>query len=253
MPTKIEWCEESWNPVVGCRKVSAGCTNCYAERMAARQAAMGNADYKRVVTNGQWNGKAYYRDDVRMKPYEWRKPRLVFLGSMGDTFLEPGMGYHGKIFKSVAQNPQHRFVVLTKRPENMNLSLAWWLGEGEYYNNLWLGVSIEDKETLAERVRKLVEIPAAKRVISYEPALERISHPTWGRVLSGGQIHWVICGCESGPGPRPFDEDWARTTRDACQACDVPFFYKQGLPYKRAGQPTKMPTLDGRVWAQRPN
>jgi len=89
-----------------------------------------------------------------------------------------------------------------------------------------------------------------------EPQLQDAGGTLTGRrkeTHPGQRIDWVICGCESGPKARPFNEDWARTARDACQECDIPFFYKQGPPYMRRGQPTKMPTLDGRVWAQRPN
>ena len=254
MPTKIEWCEESWNPVIGCRKVSAGCTNCYAERMAVRLAAMGHERYRKVITDGRWNGEACFVESELEKPYRWKKPRLIFVGSMGDTFLTDKAPYN-LLFKTVWQNPRHRIIILTKRPKRMQDVMRWWMKDNnDRLPNLWLGVSVENLDTLMERVPRLKGTAAAKRVVNYEPALEGLSEQEWYTGLLAGQcIDWVICGCESGPKARPFNEDWARTARDACQECDIPFFYKQGPPYMRRGQPTKMPTLDGRVWAQRPN
>jgi protein gp37 len=253
MATKIEWCEETWNPFIGCKKVSPGCANCYAERMAVRLAAMGHERYEKVITNGRWNGQAYFVESEWDKPYRWRRPRLIFVGSMGDTFLTDEVPYN-LLFKAIWQNPRHRFIILTKRPKRMEYVMHWWMkSNDDHPPNLWLGVSAENLDTLMERVPWLKGTAAAKRVVSYEPALEGISEVNWYTVLLAGLgIDWLICGCESGPGARPFDEDWARTARDACQECGVPFFYKQGPPYKRRGQPTKMPKLDGKVWAERP-
>ena len=270
MPTKIEWTDEAWNPVTGCTKVSAGCTNCYAEAMSKRLQAMGLQKYRngfRVTTH----------PDALEQPLRWRKPRRVFVCSMGDLFHEDVpddfinqvidvMGYEKK-------TARHTFLVLTKRVDRMvNLLKGigprpkpeWisWRAPDETPNIIW-GVSVEDQNTADERIPILLQAPAARRFVSVEPQLApvdltcitpiRVDRGLYGQNVLDQKyqsIDWVICGCESGPNRRPFDNDWARSLRDQCQSANVPFFFKQGRDEKN--RVVHMPELDGRVWDQMP-
>ena len=214
--SKIEWTEMTWNPVTGCTKVSQGCKHCYAERMARRLHAMGNARYQ--------NGfNVALHEDLIDAPLRWRSPKLVFVNSMSDLFQdEVPADFIRNVFSTMVRCPQHTFQILTKRSERL-LELANSL---PWPQNVWMGVSVED-ERVIDRVRDLQKVPAAVRFLSCEPLIG----PLPRLPLSG--IHWVIVGGESGPHARPMELEWVESILTQCRKADVPFFFKQwGGPRK---------------------
>jgi protein gp37 len=230
--SSIEWTEATWNPVTGCTKISAGCKNCYAERMSLRLQAMGKPHY----VNGF---KLALHEDALTLPLNWRSPRLIFVNSMSDLFQKDvPINFIQKVFEVMTASPQHTFQILTKRPE----IAAEYASALNWPKNVWLGTSVENALVL-DRIKHLREIPAAVRFLSVEPLLGPIPRLP----LTG--IHWVIVGGESGPGARPMDREWVRQIRDRCVAQDVRFFFKQwgGTNKKKAGR-----KLDGRLWNQLP-
>ncbi len=228
----IEWTEATWNPVTGCTKVSPGCKHCYAERMAERLQAMGQANY----ANGF---ELTLQPHMLELPLRWKKPQTIFVNSMSDLF-HPGvpLAYVREVFDVMARAHWHRFQVLTKRAERLeDLSprLSW-------APNVWMGVSVETAR-YNSRIDRLRGTEARVKFLSLEPLLG----PLPGLDLSG--IDWVIVGGESGPGARPMDPAWATDLRDQCRRANVPFFFKQwgGTNKKRAGR-----ALEGRVWDEMP-
>jgi len=246
MPTKIEWTNETWNPVRGCSKVSAGCDNCYAVRQAARFSAHGAPYHGLVSVFGppRWTGMVQLVESVLEKPLHWRKPRRVFANSMSDLFHERLSDRAiDAVWEVMARCPQHTFQVLTKRPERA----VEWVQRKKLFielHNVWLGVSVENQTAADERIEELQQFPAALRFVSCEPMLAGVDLT---RFLP--QLDWVICGCETGPGARPMLEAWARDLRDQCQDAGVPFFLKQ---LSRYGRLIKRPQLDGRQWTEMP-
>lgn len=243
--SKIQWTDTVWNPTTGCTKVSAGCKNCYAERMAKRLKAMGNPRYKDGFNLA-------LHDDLIEAPLHWRKPRMVFVNSMSDLFHEDvPFEFIDKVFAVMALCPRHTFQILTKRAERMReylrtfdewgdspdkklsalelaLSNTGAMDDGIAMGgiswpipNVWLGVSVEDGQQYA-RLDALKETPAAVRFISYEPALELVD----SRCYAKG-IHWLIMGGESGPGARPLHLEWVRDTIGWCRGINLPLFVKQ--------------------------
>lgn len=265
MGTKIQWTEETWNPVVGCGKVSEGCKHCYAITMANRLAhipAMADL-YRDTVTVGA-NGKANWTGVVKVsegsmdKPLRYRKPTMFFVNSMSDLFHDAvPFEVVDRVYDIMDACPQHTFQILTKRPERM-VGYYKWKAEGNGLNfrerwplpNVWLGVSVENQKAADVRIPLLLQVPAAVRFLSCEPLLGKINlaieAPEWddagasriysltGRRTDMGRpcydtnkIHWVIAGGESGSGSRPMHPDWVRSIRDQCKADNVPFFFKQ--------------------------
>lgn len=208
--SQIEWTEATWNPVTGCSKVSAGCKNCYAERMARRLKAMGNGRY----SNGF---KVTLHQDLIHAPMKWRAPRVIFVNSMSDLFHpDVPLEFIQKVFQTMALCPQHTFQVLTKRSERLRevaSKLTWT-------PNIWMGVSVEDNQVY-HRIRDLQKVPAAVRFLSCEPLIGPCSRLP----LKG--IHWVIVGGESGPGARPMEKKWVESIHRQCQKASVAFFFKQ--------------------------
>lgn len=284
--TKIEWAGATWNPVVGCSHVSAGCNNCYAERMAAR---FEHGRYHGVVTSGKWNGKTEKQSSL-FNPLTAKKPRTIFVCSMGDLFHESVQTeWIDKVMAVIALTPQHRYMILTKRPSRLLQyktdtkaydrvliaaeKIRNILPElnrigisdpvlGFLWRNLALGVSVENQETADERVPLLLETPAFRRFVSYEPAIGKIdlqqpsSHSceTEGCVRNGICPPWmiqlldlVIMGGESGPKARPMHPDWARSMRDQCAESGVPFMFKQWGQFRWVNDPS----CPGRVYAER--
>ena len=195
--TKIEWTDATWNPVTGCTKLSAGCRNCYAERMAQRLQAMGQLNYARgfeVATH----------EATLALPLHWRKPRMVFVNSMGDLFHENVPDeFVQRVFDVMVEAKQHTFQILTKRSGRM-VELASVL---PWPANVWMGVSVET-EDYTFRLDQLRATPARVRFVSLEPLLGAIPS------LDLADIDWVIVGGESGPGARPMAEEWVRDVRD---------------------------------------
>jgi protein gp37 len=230
--TKIEWSEFSWNPVTGCSKISPGCKNCYAKRMSGRLQAMGQKNYR--------NGfEVTTHEHMLVRPFEWRKPRMIFVNSMSDLFHSAvPEKFIRAVFNVMQNNRRHNFQVLTKRAkrmERLSSHLPW-------SENVWMGVSVETEDYLF-RIDHLRETPAHIKFISLEPLLG----PLPGLDLT--DIDWVIVGGESGPGARPIKKEWVINIRNKCLEAGVSLFFKQwgGVNKKKAGR-----ELDGRTWDQFP-
>jgi protein gp37 len=206
----IEWTEMTWNPVTGCTKVSQGCKNCYAERMAKRLHAMGSDRYR--------NGfRITMHDDLTQMPKQWKKPRVIFVNSMSDLFHpEVPEEFIKQVFTTMAECPQHTFQVLTKRSERLR-EMAPRL---HWTDNIWMGVSVEDEQVM-HRISDLREVPAKVRFLSLEPLIG----PLEKLPLEG--IHWAIVGGESGPRAREMKPEWVRSIRLQCQKTGTHFFFKQ--------------------------
>jgi protein gp37 len=206
----IEWTQASWNPVTGCSKVSAGCKNCYAERLALRLQAMGNVRYR--------NGfKVTLHPDLLDLPKRWGEPRRIFVNSMSDLFHEQvPLAFIRQVFATMRSCSQHTFQILTKRSARLR-KLA---GELDWPHNVWMGVSVEDARVLS-RIDDLRAVPASVRFLSCEPLIGPL-----GTVELEG-IHWVIVGGESGPGSRAMNIEWIRSIFRQCRRAGVPFFFKQ--------------------------
>jgi len=280
--TKIEWTEATWNPVTGCTPITIGCEHCYAARIAWRlrgRHGYPEDDPFRVTRH----------PDRLNKPLRFRKPRMIFVCSMGDLFHEDMPDeYIVEVFKVMAACPQHTFQVLTKRPGRAH-DVLWqhntehvFVGGGAKATwplpNAWLGVSVENQRTADERIPLLLETPAACRFVSIEPMLgpvdlEELDGPgMWwdalrGHVMEKGgagfereydvsRLDWVIVGGETGPGARPMQSDWVRAIRDECVKRGVPFFFKQwgsASPERDLKAKKGGRILDGRTWDEMPN
>jgi protein gp37 len=279
---KILWTDATWNPVVGCSHVSAGCQNCYAERQAVRLARMhapALEKYRLVVRDNQWSGAACADAAALTKPLTWRRPRRIFVCSMGDLF------HHGvsrctinTLFAIMALAPQHTYQVLTKRPSRAYQYLsdpharervimragqiAWtqWhitadtkaLRDAIQWPmpHVWLGVSAENQLLARERITTLLHCPAALRWVSVEPMLGPVNLAPWLPSVEtlGPSLDWVVCGGESGPHARPLHPDWVRRLRDDCKRAAVPFLLKQWgewIAYEEQGQPPLLHSQNG--------
>lgn len=252
---------ETWNPIVGCSKVSPGCQNCYALTMAKRLAGMeratGRINYRATLMpdknniQTEWNGHTFLVNEAFSKPASWKSPRIVFVNSMGDIFHEGHLyEWIDAVFTVMSDYDQHIYILLTKRPEKM---LKFWQWKRDQHgvdwrpkDNIWIGVTAENHEQANKRIPILLQIPAAKRFVSIEPMLgpvdltrleEGISLTqdvlngkahSLGEVYSGGtKLDWVICGGETGPKARPMNQNWAIELKNQCKEANVPFFFKQ--------------------------
>jgi protein gp37 len=268
--TGIEWTKvpgyrgATWNPVRGCTKISPGCKHCYAETFAERFRGVAGHPYEQGF-------------DLRLvpekldEPLRKKNPRAYFVNSMSDLHQDGVPMDFLRVAYAVMQDaPRHIFMVLTKRAEKMAADLLalrkataatrnMWtesvqkedrpflpngaelrrpFAENVILQNVWLGVSVEDRKYGLPRIDILRETPAAVRFLSVEPLLEDLGP------LDLRGIHWVIVGGESGPGARPPDIEWIRSIRDQCAEQGVPFFFKQwgGIVKKTRGR-----ILDGRT------
>ena len=230
--SRIEWTSASWNPVTGCDQVSPGCAHCYAKTFSERFRGVPRHPF------GQGFDLKLWPERLEL-PLTWRRPRLVFVNSMSDLFHEGiPFEYIEAVFDVMERADRHVFQVLTKRHER----LAELAPQLPWPNNVWMGVSIENRR-FVHRANYLREVDAAVRFISAEPLLgplERLD-------LTG--INWLIAGGESGPGYRRVDADWVRELRDRCTSEEVAFFFKQwgGRSPKTGGR-----ELDGRTWDEMP-
>jgi len=264
---KIDWLNRpgtvprTWNPIIGCRRVSAGCDHCYAHRMARRLAAMAEADAKRGKEPGRkihyklveaWDGSTVTIRHALDDPAAWSKPATVFVGSMGDLFCASVSDRdRGWVWQSMARHPQHTFLMLTKRPHRA----AEFLRDREVLPNLWLGTSIEDQAAADARLPHLAACRAAIRFVSCEPLIGPVSLAGFYPAGPDFQytpidcVDWIICGGEKGPGSRPMAEEWAAALQIQAAAAGVPFFFKQwGDGHK--GRPAQ---LEGKEYRQWPN
>lgn len=238
--SKIEWTEQTWNPIVGCSKISAGCKNCYAETLARRLKAMGTAGYE--------NGFALTLLPHRLQePLQRRKPTTYFVNSMSDLFHEKVPdAYIEQVVAVMAATQQHSYQILTKRAQRM----ARFFRTRSVPSNVWLGVSVENRRHGVPRIDHLRTIAADIRFLSVEPLLEDVGDLD----LSG--IHWVIVGGESGPKARPMKPEWAESVRHQCHEQDVAFFFKQwggwGADGQRRAKSKNGRLLNGRTWDEMP-
>lgn len=234
--SRIEWTEQTWNPTVGCTKVSPGCKHCYAEVMAQRLQAMG--------THGYENGfKLTLLPNRLEEPLRRKKPTVYFVNSMSDVFHERvPFAYIDRIFDTIRKTPQHTYQILTKRAARM----AKYFATRTPPANAWLGVSVEDRKFGLPRIDHLRRVNAQVRFLSVEPLLENLDEIN----LTG--IHWVIVGGESGPKARPMHEAWAENIQIQCEDAGVAFFFKQwggwGADGKRRAKKQNGRELKGRTW-----
>ena len=253
--TKIEWADATWNPIRGCSRVSEGCRHCYAEIVAALDAAPGGAYEGLIARGGQWNGNITVVEDVIEQPLRWTRPRKIFVNSMSDLFHE-NLPFEivDRLFAVMAicaaADIGHQFQVLTKRSGRMCAYLkspgtqgriraeidamlpdlpkplsaaaagpiAWPLA------NVWIGVSVEDQDCADVRVPDLLAAPAAVRWLSMEPLLGPVDLTRYPGIES---LHWVVVGGESGAKARPMQAEWPAALRDQCASLGIPYLFKQ--------------------------
>ena len=244
--TKIEWTDETWNPVTGCTKIAAGCKHCYAERMAKRLRG-------RVGYPADDPFRVTLHPDRLEQPLRWRKPRMVFVCSMGDLFHDDvPKEFIARVGNAMDDAPHHTYQILTKRPERMAKLIRGGVFGHLHIQSpkpyIWLGTSASTQKDLDANVPPLLSTPAAVRFVSLEPLLGPIDVGDhlpckecggngWIEVgdhsrdwCAGSQCHgvdWVIVGGESGPRARPMHPKWVRGIRDLCVKAGVPFFFKQ--------------------------
>lgn len=229
MSSKIEWTDETWNPITGCSPISQGCQNCYAKRMANR--LRGRYGYPKDDPFRVTGHPAKLND-----PFKWKKPRMIFVCSMGDLFHENvDWWYQQNVMYACIENPQHTFLFLTKRPERMKNFLASFCNVeriNQPIKNLWLGVTAENQKRADERIPILLQIPAKVRFVSVEPMLGQVN-PSSGienRDYYSRGVDWVICGAETGPGARTMKAEWAVDLWEQCNRSVIPFFIKKESP-----------------------
>lgn len=236
--SSIEWTERTWNPVVGCHKISQGCKNCYAELMARRLRAMGSEAYQQPFTTVR------LLPERLREPFRVKAPTMWFVNSMSDLFQE-GVpdDFITRTFDTIREAHWHTFQVLTKRPERM---ADYFAHHDAPPPNAWLGASVENKSQGVPRIRVLIGVPAAVRFLSIEPLLEDL-----GR-LDLGHIDWVIVGGESGHRARPMKLAWVESIRRQCVEQEVAFFFKQwgawGADGVKRAKSSNGRLLRGREW-----
>lgn len=238
--SKIEWTEMTWNPTVGCTKISPGCKHCYAETMAYRLQAMGTPGYEDAF-------KLKLLPERLSEPLRRRQPTIYFVNSMSDLFHEDvPFKYIDQVFSVIQQANQHTFQILTKRAERM----AEFFSTRTPPENAWLGVSVEDKKYGVPRIKHLRKIKATVRFLSAEPLLEDL-----GKLNLKG-IHWVIVGGESGLKARPMEASWADKIRIQCEDSDTAFFFKQwggwGSDGIKRSKKANGRLLHGKTWDEIP-
>ncbi|MEO7357755.1 MAG: phage Gp37/Gp68 family protein [Ignavibacteria bacterium] len=210
--SSIEWTQMTWNPTTGCNKLSPGCKFCYALTMTKRLEAMGLEKYK--------NGfKLTVHPDTLSIPYQWKKPKTVFVNSMSDLFHKDiPLEYLMKVFKVMNDNLQHTFQILTKRADVLaKYDLANLIN---WTPNIWMGVSVEN-DRVTERIDFLRNTRAKIKFLSLEPLIGPLTN------LNLKNIDWVIVGGESGFKARPVMKDWIVEIRDQCKKSRISFFFKQ--------------------------
>ena len=265
--TEISWTHRpgtvgrSWNPIQGCARVSEGCRNCYAERIAARFAEHGWSQGLINLKTKKWNGVARLAKHKLAEPLRWKKPATVFTNSMSDLFYE---GFTNEqiaaVFGVMAAARQHTFQILTKRAKRMREWFEWagqlnldvlqhsasaviWHDDRSQnvrvprgttwpLPNVWIGCSVENQDAADERIPELLATPATVRFLSCEPLLGQVDLLAGcieERANGTTALGWVITGCESGHSARPCSVEWLRSLRDQCQEAGVPFFLKQAV------------------------
>lgn len=230
--TKIEWTECSWNPITGCTKISEGCRNCYAARMAHRLKAMGNIRYQNEFD-------VTVHMDLIDKPLHWKKSKMIFVNSMSDLFHDNVPDdIIIKIFETMNKATWHTFQILTKRSERL-VKLAPKLN---WTPNIWMGVSVENQSVMY-RIDHLKQTKAHTKFISAEPLLESL------KSIDLNGIDWLIVGGESGHYSRPMEKEWVIELKNLAQETNTAFFFKQwgGFNSKKNGS-----ELDGKYYKEYP-
>lgn len=238
--SKIEWTNKSWNPVTGCSKVSEGCRHCYAEVMARRLKAMGQAKYN--------NGfQITTHKECLKEPLSWNKPQMIFVCSMGDLFHEQvSDAFIDKVMETIEKTPQHRYQLLTKRAERM----ALYFSNHSIPHNAWIGVTVECKSSI-KRIDFIRNINATVRFLSCEPLVEDLGNMD----LTG--INWIIVGGESGMQARPMKMEWALNVKRQAENLNIPFFFKQwgtwGADGIKRNKHANGKLLEGKIIQELPN
>lgn len=279
--SNIEWTGETWNPILGCSKISAGCRKCYAINQAYRNWEMAKAlpenkrgrlaYYEGLTSKNEhgidWSGKVVFVPEALEIPLKRKKPQTYFVNSMSDMFHdEVDSDWIDAIWDVMERTPQHTYQILTKRPENMKSRLKGT----EPLPNVWLGVSVENQKAADERIPLLLDTPAAVRFLSCEPLLEKVDLTKCGdadysiNALNGQEsygisrrkgiypgIDWVIVGGESGGNSRPCNVDWLEEIVDQCLAGDVSIFVKQ-MGANPIGLETKLTDKKGGILEEFP-
>ena len=247
--TSIEWTEQTWNPTTGCTKVSPGCQHCYARVMARRLKAMGVKGYEKGF-------KLAMQPHRIPEPLQRRKPTIYFVNSMSDLFHEKiEDAYIRQVFDVMRNAPFHTFQVLTKRAERMVEFFKAYPPErsraGNVSQNVWLGVTVENKEHGLPRINKLRQVKAYIHFLSIEPLLEDLGN------LDLTNIQWVIVGGESGHKARQMKPEWVMNIKSQCKEQNVPFFFKQwggwGADGKKRAKKANGRLLLGRTWDEAPH
>lgn len=238
--TNIEWTEMTWNPTVGCTKISPGCKNCYAEKMAERLMAMSTPGYENGFTLTLLPNRL---DD----PLRRKKPTVYFVNSMSDLFHEDvPSDYIDSVFEVITRAHWHTFQILTKRADR----LAHYFETRTAPVNAWLGVSVEDRKYGIPRIDQLRTVNATVRFLSIEPLLEDLGE------MNLTDIHWVIVGGESGPKARPMKQEWVESIQVQCEDQAAAFFFKQwggwGADGKRRAKKSNGRIINGRTYDEMP-
>lgn len=232
--SKIEWTDATWNPIRGCKKISPGCKNCYAEAFAERFRGVPGHPYEQGF-------------DVRLvpekllEPFTWNSSKMVFVNSMSDLFQEDvELEYILKVAKVMVAANWHTYQVLTKRAERMKDLLNNELAFAAKCKHIWWGVSVEDKKYGLPRIEHLRNSHVVTRFLSIEPLLEDLGK------IDLSFIDWVIVGGESGLGARPIEKNWVEAILNECEVAKVPMFFKQwgGRNKKKTGRELNGKTYD---------
>jgi protein gp37 len=272
--TKIEWCDATFNPWVGCQKVSAGCKSCYASvgttaRVSASRGLPlwgGEESTRQITSLANWR-----------KPIRWNKEaaaagasKLVFCASLADVFEDRDdlLVPRARLYALISETPWLTWLLVTKRPQNADrmlraaaglpLALTPTLGN-PWLRNIWLGTTCEDQANADERLPHLIAVPAAVRFVSYEPAIGPVVFrdylaPGDHAFKAGRAIDWVIVGGESGHGARPFSLNWALSTIEQCRWGGAAPFVKQlgSRPVDSLGEPLKFKHSKAGDWDEWP-
>lgn len=213
--TNILWCDATWNPWQGCKKISDGCVNCYMYRGKER---FGQNPSEVVRSKTTFNN-----------PVKWKDSKRIFVCSWSDFFIKEADQWRDEAWEIIKKTPQHTYLILTKRPENIRGRLP----DSWPYRNVWLGVTVESQKYI-NRLNILLDTPAKKRFVSIEPMIGPVdlgNHlcKTWntGGLTLGKYLDWVIVGGESGPNARCMEPDWVLDILLDCRTSKTPFLMKQ--------------------------
>lgn len=239
--TNISWCDYSFNPWIGCTKVSQGCKNCYAEtenkKWQWNKDGWGPGVPRKRTSVQNWN-KVLLWDKKAQKVGTHPK---VFCSSLADVFdAEVPNEWRTDLWELIGKTKNLVWLLLTKRPENV-INMVDWTWIADWPKSVWIGTSVEDDHNAMERIPHLWRIPTPNRFLSMEPLLEYVDMNEWlgcPACLQNGRpyehlhhptpgINWVIVGGESGPNARVMDQNWAYKIQEVCSINKVPYFFKQ--------------------------